>query len=247
MNDKVLLVTGASSDVGCALIRKVAANYKIIWSHYCHSKNLIDELKNELGDVIIPIQADFSNVESTQQLINTIIESGDMPDHIIHLSAPKTFNQRFHKCNWIDYQNNIDTSLRSIVMILKNLITSMSKQKYGKIIFMLTSYLTGVPPKFQSPYVTIKYALFGLMKNLAAEYSSKGIAVNAISPDMMETKFLSNIPDIVIEQNANSLPIGRNIKVDEVVSAFEYLLSDNADAIMGHNLAIGGGGTLLVN
>ena len=237
----ILLVTGASSDVGLSLIKKIAPNYKMIWSHYCHSKNLIDELRNELGNIIEPIQADFSDITSTQNLINTINESNKFPDHIVHLSSPKTFNQRFHKCKWSEYQNNIDASLRSIVMILGNFIPVMSKKKYGKIVFMLSSYVTNVPPKFQSPYIITKYALLGLMRNLAAEYSAKNIAVNAVSPDMMETKFLSNIPDLIIEQNAKNLPIGRNIKIEEVIPAFEYLLSESANVVMGQNICIGGG------
>lgn len=106
---------------------------------------------------------------------------------------------------------------------------------------MLSSYVANVPSKFQSPCISTKYDLLGLMRNLAAEYSAKNIAVNAVSPDMMETKFLSNIPDLIIEQNAKNLPIGRNIKIEEVVPAFEYLLSESANVVMGQNICIGGG------
>ena len=84
-------------------------------------------------------------------------------------------------------------------MILQAFIPKMSKQNYGKIVFMLSAYLLGIPPKFQSPYITVKYALLGLMRNLASEYAAKGIMVNAVSPDMMETKFLSELPELIKE------------------------------------------------
>ncbi len=240
--EKILLVTGASSDVGSALIRRIAENYTAIWAHYYRSSALVESLKREIGETIIPIQADFSDVESTRLLIETIMKSGIIPDHIVHLSAQKAHNLQFHKCSWENYQREIDTSLRSITMILQSFIPKMSKQKYGKIVFMLSAYLLGVPPKFQSPYITVKYALLGLMRNLAAEYAPKRITVNAVSPDMMETKFLSELPDLVKEQSAKNNPLGRNIYVDEVVPTMEYLLSAASDVVTGQNIGVTGGG-----
>lgn len=240
-DNKVLLVTGASSDVGSELIRRVGKNYGKIWAHYRSSTDIIDGLKAGFGDVISPIQADFSDVESTINLIKVIKESGDIPDHIVHLSAQKAHSLQFHKHSWDNYQKEIDTSLRSITLILQEFIPKMAKNGYGKVVFMLSAYLLGVPPKFQSPYITVKYALLGLMRNLAAEYASKGITVNAVSPDMMETKFLSELPELIKEQSAKNNPLGRNIYVDEVVPTMEYLLSSGSDVVTGQNIGVTGG------
>ena len=59
---------------------------------------------------------------------------------------------------------------------------------------MLTSCTTNIPPKYLASYVTSKYALLGLVKALSNEYADKGIRINGISPSMIETKFLENIP-----------------------------------------------------
>lgn len=241
-DDKVLLVTGASSDVGSELIRRVEKNYNRIWAHYRSSTNIIDVLKSEVGDRFSPIQADFSDIESTLNLIQVIMDSGEYPNHIVHLSAQKAHSLQFHKHSWKSYQDEIDTSLRSITMILQAFIPKMSKQNYGKIVFMLSAYLLGIPPKFQSPYITVKYALLGLMRNLASEYAAKGIMVNAVSPDMMETKFLSELPELIKEQSAKNNPLGRNIFVDEVVPTIEYLLSPGSDVVTGQNIGVTGGG-----
>lgn len=241
-NDKVLLVTGASSDVGAELIRHVGNNYTKVWAHYRSSSDIIDGLKSELGDKIIPVQADFSNLENTVSFINTIKETGDYPDHIVHLSAQKAYNLQFHKHSWESIQKEIDTSLRSITMILREFIPRMAKNNYGKIVFMLSAYLIGVPPKFQSSYVTVKYALLGLMKALATEYAAKGITVNAISPDMMETKFLTELPELIKEQSAKNNPLGRNLCVEEVVPTMEYLLSPGSDVVTGQNIGVTAGG-----
>lgn len=238
---KVLLVTGASSDVGCALIRRVANNYETIWAHYCGTLRPLEDLRKELGDKVVPIQANFLDEASTHAMIDSIVVSGQTPDHVVHLSAPKTFNERFHKCHWEDYQKDIDASLRSIVLMLQTFLPVMAKRRYGRIVFMLTAYLIGVPPKYQSPYITVKYALYGLMRNLAAEYADKGVTLNAVSPDMIETRFLENIPELVVRQNAERSPIKRNLTVSDVVPAFAYFLSDEAEAVTGQNFGITGG------
>lgn len=238
---KILLVTGASSEVGSLLIDKVAVNYDKVLAHYRSSDEKIKELHNKYGDKIIPLQADFADLERTQALIDSIKDSGNYPDHIVHLSAQKAHNLQFHRQTWDNYQKEIDTSLRSITMIIQQLIPYMSKQNYGKIVFMLTAYLMEVPPKFQGPYITVKYALLGMMKNLAAEYASKRIMVNAVSPDMMETKFLSELPDLVKEQSAKNNPLGRNLYVEEVIPTLMYLLSDASDVVTGQNIGVTGG------
>lgn len=239
---RVLLVTGASSDVGYQLIRSIAENYHIILGHYNGSKEMLEKLGGEFGEKIVPVQADFSSESSIFSMAEEIRAKGYVPNHIVHLASPKAFNKKFHKCTWEDYQNGVDISLRSIVLLLEAFIPDMVKMRYGRILFMLTSYvLGGVPPKYQSPYITVKYALYGLMRNLAAEYAEKGITVNAVSPDMMETKFLSDIPDLIIQQNAKRNPLKRNITVEDVVPAMAYLLSDAAAAVTGQNIGVTGG------
>lgn len=240
MKDKVLLLTGGSSDIGIALIKEIEKNYGVIWVHYNNNPEKVNELKKNLGNKIKPIRADFSCMEDVLRLINTIYDSNEIPDHIVHLASPKSYNIKFHKTSWQEYQKMIDSSLRPIIVILEKFLPLMSKNKYGKVVFMLSSFVDGVNPKYQSPYIVSKYALYGLMRNLAAEYIEKGITVNAVSPDMIETKFIENISDIIKENNAVNSPLKRNLTVGDVIPTFKYLLSDGADTIYGQNIAIMG-------
>lgn len=238
---KVLLVTGASSDVGRGLIQRAAGNYDAVLAHYCHNREPLDDLRRELGEKIVCFQADFSDVASVKRMADQIEQSGFSPDHVVHLPALRVSPQKFHKTDPAQYLNAFNTSVVSAVVLLRRLIPAMSKRHYGKIVMMLTSFTLNAPPKYQAPYVAVKYALMGLMRDLAREYADKGIMVNGVSPDMIETKFLADMPELVVQQNAANNPSGRNLTVEDVIPTFAYLLSDGADMVTGQNIGITGG------
>lgn len=242
MNNKVLLVLGASSDVGIKIIEKLHNNYELIYAHYNSHLNALKSLNEGIGNKMILIQDDFSSQSAGEKVISVIQEKGVWPDHVIHLPSPNAENVRFTKVQWDSFERNINVTLKSACAVLQPIIKKLVKdRRTGKVIFMLTAYTQDITPKFMTPYITAKYAMLGLMKALAAEYAGRNIAINGISPGMMETKFLDNIFDHVIEENAQKSPFGRNLLIDEVVPAVEFLLSDGADRITGQNIVITGG------
>lgn len=240
---KVLLITGASSEVGMQLLENCYHDYEVIYAQYCHMNERLEQLLCRLQDEIkvVPIQADFSDIVQVEKMISQIKETGQLPNHIVHLPFPKVYNTHFHKDAWENYANGWEISVHAVFMLLQAFIPAMSKNRYGRIVFMLTSNTVNDPAKYQAGYVTVKYALLGLMKALSVEYAAKGITVNGVSPDMMETKFLSELPHLIVEQNAANSPIGRNIRIEEIVPVFQYLLSDAGAAMTGENIAIRGG------
>lgn len=237
-DNRVLLVTGASSEMGRALIRRIYGNYSRIYAHYNSSAESLEELREETGDRLFPVRADFADVSSVEDLVENIRREGILPDHIVHMVSPKLRLQKFKKTSPADFEEGIDISLLSIVRILEAFLPDMAKRKYGKVVFMLSADTIGTPPSFQAPYVTQKYALLGLMNSLSAEYASYGVTVNGVSPDMTETRFLSEIPDTAVRLNAEKSPLHRNLTPGDVAPAFEYLLSDGADAVTGVNLPV---------
>lgn len=241
--EKILLVTGASSDVGMELIGSIYNEYSLIYAQYFHMSDSFKNLTHrvEKNVEIIPIQADFSDALNIDAMIDKIIHVGKLPNNIVHLSAPKAYNKQFHKDNWENYFWGWEVSVHSIVNICRAFIPNMIKRKYGRILFMLTKYTTDNPAKFQSGYTTIKYALMGLMRSLAVEYIDRGITVNGVSPGMMETKFLSDIPEMIVKMNAEDNPLKRNLCIQEVIPTIKYILSDDGAAITGQNIEISGG------
>ncbi len=239
-DNKTLMVLGATSQIGTALIRSIQGGYARILAHYNSNIERINELAQEFGDKIIPVQADLNSIDSAQALADYIKVNGFLPDHFVHLACPRCKNERFHKCRTDDFLKMYNCSVISSIEILKPVIEAMSKNKNGKIIIMLTVCTVNNPPAYLAPYVSSKYALLGLMKALAVEYSSKGICVNAVSPEMINTDFISDMPELAVAQAVEKSVMGRLLEVGEVIPTFEYLLSEAADRITGQNIIISG-------
>lgn len=239
--NKVLLVLGASSDMGRQLIREVHSQYETVLCHYRGDGAFLRELEAAGAANLKGYPADFSDESSTRQLAQQIKADGYAPDHIVHLSAVPAVPCKFAKEPWETFERQLQVSFRSAVLVLGQLLPAMVKQRYGKIVFVLTSYVQGTPPKYLSAYVSAKYALLGLMKGLAAEYAEKGVQVNGVSPEMVDTKFLRPLSEHIVESSAASSPRGRNLSVEEVTPALRFLLSDGSDCITGENIVITGG------
>lgn len=239
--DKNLLVIGASSDMGMALIRKISSNYKKVIAHFYHMNDQLQCLKNELGSRMVCLQANLSDELQVRKLIDEIRDTQVQPTHIIHFPAPLCNNQRFHKIAWDVFQNEMNISLKSLILILQSFMPGMIKQHYGKVIVMLSYVVNNSAPAYCTNYVVTKYAMLGLIKALATEYAGKGITVNGVSPAWVQTKYIANQPEVLIEQIAKNSPIGRNLTVSDVIPTIEYLLSDGAACVNGQNISVTGG------
>lgn len=240
--EKILLITGASSEVGISFINEYVNNFDKVICHYSNNDNELKDIKNRYTDKIILLRGDFQTEAGIDDFLRAILDLGVRITHILHLSSIKSKPIKFHKTLDIDFSISYNVSVLSIIKILKKILPDMINAKYGKVVFLLSSFTTTSIPKYQSPYVLNKYALYGLMRNLSNEYIDKGIRFNAISPQMMETKFLSDTPELIVKQNAMNNPFGTNLTVKEILSTINYLLSSESDAIVGENISITRGG-----
>lgn len=240
----MLFVSGASSDIGMALVGLVAPLYDTVLCHYSSPDSVrrFDSIAAQLPGKITPLQADFSDEQSTQALIERISRDGFHPEHFVHLAASsESINVRFRKTSWQLFEREINVALRSSVILTQAFLPAMVKAGHGKIVFMLSSATIWEPAKaFAASYTTVKYALLGLMKSLAAEYAADGVTVNSVSPSMVDTKFI-RMPDIVRQTNIEAAPRKRLLAVNDVIPLIEFLLSSGADNITGQNCGITAG------
>src|SRR6202035_4153001 len=91
-----VLITGASSDIGCELIRQIGSQAIQILGHYNGSPAKLKALGDNVpGLNLVPIQADFARDEEVRALVATIQNDYAAPDKIVHLAAPRCEYHRF--------------------------------------------------------------------------------------------------------------------------------------------------------
>ena len=242
---KVYLILGASSDLGNALIRRLInvenTDKPVFIAHYHSNRSQIDEIIAEYPEQDIRvIQADLSDMEAVHNLIEHIQTMDISPTHIVNFAASTYRFNRLSEYNVERLSKDINIQVNSFALICQAFIPSMVERKSGKIVVMLSAATKGVPPKNTTEYTTVKYAVLGLLKSLAADYGDMGISINGISPGMIETKFLRNIGRKIKEFNAEKSPQHRNLQVDDVIPSILFLLSEDSDFMNGTNLNLTG-------
>lgn len=187
---------------------------------------------------------DLSDAGAVQVFIDSVEKTVGSPTHFVHLPALPVVSTRFKNFDEDYFQKDMQVQVNSAAAICKRFVPAMGKAGFGRVLFMLTSYVLGMPPKNTAAYVMAKQALCGLAKSLAADFAPKGVTVNCVAPSMMETKFLKDTPQLVVQMSAQQNPMGRNASPQDVVPAMRFLLSDEAGFITGVVLPITGGSAL---
>ena len=240
----VYLITGASSDVGCALIRRLIRPGDLFIAQGAGDLAGLAALCQEYPGAIRTYDVDLTNEKALDVFIADLQASCPAPTHFVHLPALRVVNTKFKKFDEERFEKDLSVQLRSAVALCKAFLPGMAKARKGRVLFMLTSYLLGLPPKNTAAYIMVKSALGGLAKSLAADYAPFGVTVNCVAPSMMETKFLADTSDLIVQASAEANPMGRNATPADVVPAMAFLLSDEAGFITGVTLPITGGSAL---
>lgn len=238
------LITGATSDVGQALIRRVLQPGDTVIAQGAGDLAQLDEVCSEHPGQIHRFDVDLTSAEALDTFIQNVQEGFDTPTHLVHLPALRVVNTKFKKFDEERFELDLSVQVRSALRLCKAFLPRMAKEKYGRVLFMQTSYTLGMPPKNTTAYVVAKSAIGGLVKSLAADYAGTGVTVNCVAPSMMETKFLADTSSLIVEAAAAANPMGRNARVEDVVPAMAFLLSEEARFITGITLPITGGSAL---
>ena len=246
---RTLLITGASSDLGVSFLEDLISRcheerLHILAIAFCGKKKLeaIQAKCSLKGIGFEIIEADLSVEKDVLACIEKIKEYCAYPDQILHLAAPRLELMRATKINTTLLTKDFDIQLKSITMILSAFLVKMAKSpSICKVVFMLSSVTIGIPPKYMGQYTAVKYAMLGYMRALTSEFSGKPICFNAISPSMIDTQFLSNVPQKYVEMAAASSPSGENASVSDVTPIIHFLLSSESDYMSGSNLPVTNG------
>ena len=168
------------------------------------------------------------------------IEEQVGPIDILVNNAGITRDTTFHKMNYQQWTDVINTNLNACFNVTRPVIEGMRARKWGRIVQI--SSINGQKGQYgQANYAAAKAGMHGFTISLAQENAKFGITVNTVSPGYVGTDMVMAVPEEVREKIVAQIPVGRLGKPEEIAHAVAFFTGDMASWITGANLAINGG------
>ncbi len=254
LKDRVALVTAASRGLGKAAARQFALEGARV--AICARSEAVhtaaEEIRRQSGAQLLAVQADVSDQEQVQALVDKTLETyGQIDILIVNAGGPPA--GRFLDLTPEDWRKAADLTLMSAVYLCYAVVPHMVERGEGSIV-ATESVSVKQPIDNLILSNSVRMAVVGLMKSLANELGPKGIRVNTINPGWTKTERVSEIlasraaqhGTTIEEETAQvvqGIPLGRMATVEEYGKAIAWLASPAASYIHGHALMFDGGAT----
>ena len=238
LENKNIIVTGASGGIGNAIIKKLnKAGANILASGTRIEK--LEELKKKYEKIKI-LKFDISQSEKIEEFIeNATNELGGSLDGIIN-NAGITQDNLAIRMSLEEWQKVININLTSTFLLSKFAIKKMLKNKSGKIV-NITSVVGHTGNLGQANYTASKAGIVAMSKSLAIEYAKKNININCISPGFIKTAMTDKIDEKFKEVIISKIPSARLGEPDDIANAVLFLSSDQSNYINGETIHVNGG------
>lgn len=183
--------------------------------------------------------ADVTDGDSLTAAI-TAVEDKLGPIEVLVANAGITKDMLLMRMSDDDFESVIDTNLTGSFRLVKRGITSMIKQRFGRVIF-ISSVVGLLGSAGQVNYASSKSALVGFARSLTRELGSRGITANVVAPGFIETDMTATLSAEQQAEYKRTIPAGRFATPDEVAGVVAWLASDEAAYISGAVIPVDGG------
>jgi NAD(P)-dependent dehydrogenase (short-subunit alcohol dehydrogenase family) len=226
---KVVIITGASQGIGEALVKAYRdQNYRVI----ANSRSI----KPGSDEDVLAIAGDISQPETAERIVREGLKRFGRIDSLVN-NAGVFLSKAFTEFTVAEYRHNMSVNVDGFFHITQRVAAEMLKQGSGHIVSISTALVeqpvAGVPAALAS---LTKGALNAVTKELATEFASRGVRVNAVALGIIKTPM--HAPDTHAAL-AKLHPVGRIGEVRDVVDAVLYL--EKAGFVTGEILHVDGG------
>ncbi len=235
LTGRVALITGATGGIGGAIAKKL----KQAGATVVVSGRNIAKMDAEFDDEYIKIPCDLATDGGAVELIMETIDKAGKIDILIN-NAGITKDTLLMRMTDEQFEDVINTNLRSCFKMCRAAIMPMMKNRYGRIINM-ASIIGVIGGAGQANYAASKGGMIAMTKSIAAEVASRGITANAIAPGFIKTPMTDVLPEELKKTYLAQIPSGRFGEPEDIANACIFLASEESSYINGQVLHVNGG------
>jgi len=241
LDGKVAIITGAGQGIGKTTALRFArdgAKVAVVEINEETGKSTADEI-NTQGSEALFVKADVSDHADAQRMVQAVQEHFGQIDILIN-NAGILRDAQLHKMTEADFDAVINVNLKGTFNCTQAVAPIMREQGSGSIVNAAS--VVGLYGNFgQTNYVASKAGVIGMAKTWARELGRKGVRVNAIAPGFISTEMIQQMPEKIITQMQEKVPMGRLGDPEEVAAVYAFLASDEASYINGAVISVDGG------
>lgn len=242
LEGKVAIVTGASRGIGKGIAEVFAQHGADVAFTYSSSEGPALELEKALASLGVRAKAYKSNAASfgeAEDLVNQVLEDFGKIDILVN-NAGITKDNLLMRMSETDFDQVIETNLKSVFNMTKAVQRTLLKQRSGSIINM--SSVVGVKGNAgQANYAASKAGMIGFTKSVALELGSRNIRCNAVAPGFIETEMTAKLDEKTVQSWRDAIPLKRGGTPEDVANACLFLASDLSAYTTGQVLHVDGG------
>lgn len=241
LSGRVAFVTGASQGIGraCALrLAKEGAWVAVAARNQEKLAALVNEI-SAAGSKAVAFPLDVADEDQIKAAVKAAVAQLGKIDILVN-NAGITRDQLVMRMKRADWDSVLQTNLTSAYLCIQQVIPSMLKQRWGRII-NISSVFGQMGQAGQANYAASKAGLIGLTMAIAREVGSRNITCNAVAPGFIETAMTEALSDDFKQNAVKQIPLARVGTTEDIAGAVAFLASDDASYITGHVLSVNGG------
>lgn len=229
MENKKVLITGATGSIGEALVKEFSKNGYFVYIHYHSNNKKAQEILNsiESGELICFDMGDKKSIKDAL---------GELEVDVLINNAGIIRDKLFFFMEDDEWEDVININLNGMYYVTKTISRNMIKNKKGSIV-NVTSVSAICGNMGQTNYSASKGGVISFTKTLALELGRYNIRVNAVAPGIIESEMAESIPNL--KELKKSIPLKRFGKAFEVAEC-TYFLAHRASYVSGEVLNISG-------
>ena len=245
LQDKVAIITGAARGIGEGIAIKFAEQGAHIAFTYVSdsSAEKAKALEEKLIAMWVKAKAYQSNAgdfAACEIFVNEVLKEFGQIDICVNNAGISKDNLllRMTPDQWDDV---MQTNLKSVFNMTKQVIRPMMKAKSGSIINM-SSVIGEMGNAGQSSYAASKAGVIGFTKSIAKELGSRNIRCNAVAPGFVETDMTSYLKEgEAADKYKAGIPLGRFGTTEDIANVSLFLASDLSSYVTGQVISACGG------